>query len=582
MRRNCANVWRNFEGLCLRVFNKVSGESSLLFNPLAPELSKTPPDMKISARRPADINPPSLHDFAASPQRLATGPATFHRLAILPVAFALLSAFVGLPQASAQTASLLRARGFNHSVTQPVPQHDWMQESDIVKLKNFGANTIRLNLFYYASYGSFATIWPQMRTRTIQKVQWCKNQGVKAVICFSFSPWDDQGIAYNTQAMWQRPDLTSTFCQLWQDIANDLAPNKDAVWAYDLLNEPNYGGYTHTPPQWRQLAIDEINTIHAIDPLAWCVYDVGPVVTSATLVPLPSTRVIYNAHFYTPGPFCNEDLTVTTPGVGTHRYPGTSADYQNSLGTTTASKATLQAKLQIIRDFQTAYNVPIYIGEFSASAGCQLPDSATWLTDVISIFEGWGWNWTYHAFEDAACWNIESFDTQRKAAVLAGLANNTPPDTSTVATAVPIVLEAENLTVPAYSGPTAPRLITGDPGFSNSAGSILDSTAAGQYVTYLLSNISAGSYDLRIGMKKNSTRGIWQLNVGRADNFAGTVRPVGSPVDESGATVYTEVDLGAWFPSTTSDKWFQFMITGKNASSTGYGECFDYIKLIPQ
>ncbi len=143
--------------------------------------------------------------------------------------------------------------------------------------------------------------------------------------------------------------------------------------------------------------------------------------------------------------------------------------------------------------------------------------------------------------------------------------------------------ETENLAVAAYSGPTAPRTVTGDANLSNSEAIILDSTAVSQYMSFVVPNVSAGTYDVKVGAKKLNTRGTWQLHVGRADNFAGTQSAVGSPYDEySSAAVYTEVDLGNWSPGTTSDKWFQFQITGKNTASAGFGECIDYIILTRQ
>jgi hypothetical protein len=72
------------------------------------------------------------------------------------------------------------------------------------------------------------------------------------------------------------------------------------------------------------------------------------------------------------------------------------------------------------------------------------------------------------------------------------------------------------------------------------------------------------------------------LAVGRADNYAGTANNFGSPYDEYTANpigFYTEVNLGVWSPATSSDKWFRFTITGRNASSTGFTECIDYITL---
>ncbi len=139
--------------------------------------------------------------------------------------------------------------------------------------------------------------------------------------------------------------------------------------------------------------------------------------------------------------------------------------------------------------------------------------------------------------------------------------------------------ETENLTVAQNSGDTH-RVITGS-GFSGGEGTILDANAVGDYVTYLVPNLGSGSYDVRVGIKKINTRGIWQLTVGAAGNPSTT--NVGAPCDEySSSEVYTEIDFGSWSPASTGDKWYHFTITGKNAASTGYGEAFDYIKLVPQ
>ncbi len=141
--------------------------------------------------------------------------------------------------------------------------------------------------------------------------------------------------------------------------------------------------------------------------------------------------------------------------------------------------------------------------------------------------------------------------------------------------------ETEALVVAAVSGPT-PRIFV-DSHLSGGEGSILDSTAVGNYVTYTVPNVPAATYSVRVGIKKTTTRGIWQLAIGRADNFSGTQSNVGSPQDEyAAADTFTEVTLGNWTPGTTSDKWFQFKVTGKNASSTNYSIAFDYIKLVPQ
>ena len=141
--------------------------------------------------------------------------------------------------------------------------------------------------------------------------------------------------------------------------------------------------------------------------------------------------------------------------------------------------------------------------------------------------------------------------------------------------------EGELLTVVANSA-VVPRIAT-DTAESAGATLIQDGTAVGDFVTVLVPSVLAGTYDVRIGIKKYPNRGISQLAIGRSDNFTGTVTNVGAPYDEYIATQsYTEVDLGNWAPGTSSDKWFRFTITGKNASSTSYVQTIDYITLIPK
>ena len=144
--------------------------------------------------------------------------------------------------------------------------------------------------------------------------------------------------------------------------------------------------------------------------------------------------------------------------------------------------------------------------------------------------------------------------------------------------AASMVFETETLAIANSSGDT--HRIIAAPEFSGGSGTILDANAVGDYVTYIVPGISAGSYNVRVGVKKLDTRGICQLAIGTS-----TITPtnLGSPQDQyAAAEAYTELNLGTWTPGSTSDKWFRFTVTGKNASSSGYSICFDYIKLTPQ
>ncbi len=154
---------------------------------------------------------------------------------------------------------------------------------------------------------------------------------------------------------------------------------------------------------------------------------------------------------------------------------------------------------------------------------------------------------------------------------------------------LPQFWETEALTVPNYlsqSGGTE-RILPADARLSNADGTILDSNNVGDYVTFLVPNVAVATYDVRVGVKNYPSRGKFQLQIGRADNFSGTASNVGAVQDEyATGTVYSELDLGNWTPGTASDKWFRFNVVGKNSASAGaqynYSLCFDYIKLVPQ
>ncbi len=143
-----------------------------------------------------------------------------------------------------------------------------------------------------------------------------------------------------------------------------------------------------------------------------------------------------------------------------------------------------------------------------------------------------------------------------------------------------LTYEAEGLPLLASSGDTV-RDFT-DSQMSNGAGSIIDATAAADYMTYMVPSVAAGTYTVLVGTKKYNTRGIFQLSANRADG-SGNSSNVGGATDEyTSVATYPEINLGSWTPGSTSDKAFKFTVTGKNASSSGYGIAIDYIKLVPQ
>lgn len=153
----------------------------------------------------------------------------------------------------------------------------------------------------------------------------------------------------------------------------------------------------------------------------------------------------------------------------------------------------------------------------------------------------------------------------------------TPTPTPTP-TPDPYLHEAEKLTVTGVN-PSASSQVVSDAAASGGKVLMVNSTAVGNYVKVIVPQIAIGTYNVRIGVKKAKTYGIFQAAVSEAN---GSPANLGSTISLYAAnTGYGESNLGNWSFKTTGDKTFQFQVTGKSAGSSGYAMCFDYLKLIP-
>jgi hypothetical protein len=143
-------------------------------------------------------------------------------------------------------------------------------------------------------------------------------------------------------------------------------------------------------------------------------------------------------------------------------------------------------------------------------------------------------------------------------------------------------VEAEQAVVASHTSGVGVRIID-DSAASNGSGSIQDGTATTQSVAYLVQNIfgnGSKTYTVKVGYKTINTRGIVQTAIGQA---GGSPTNQGSPIDEYSATAaWTSTTVVTnWTPGTAGDKWVWFTVTGKNASSTGFTSCIDYIQFTP-
>jgi hypothetical protein len=137
----------------------------------------------------------------------------------------------------------------------------------------------------------------------------------------------------------------------------------------------------------------------------------------------------------------------------------------------------------------------------------------------------------------------------------------------------PVVYDTEKLTA-VSSGPTFRQFSFA--GFPDGVGTILDATKVGDSVTFTFNAAQPATYDVKIGVKEYTTRGIWQMSVNGVN-----VGPTQDEYMNTGGT-YAVLDVGTVTISTAGNQSFKFTVTGKNAASSGFTMSFDTITLTPQ
>jgi hypothetical protein len=164
---------------------------------------------------------------------------------------------------------------------------------------------------------------------------------------------------------------------------------------------------------------------------------------------------------------------------------------------------------------------------------------------------------------------------------LAGNAYSIPSNHEVTVGQQPILLKA-----PANAGTTGSAMVfntaslhgTGSGAALNVidiTGTMLVATAVGNYVTYTVNVPTAGTYDVKVGVKETFNRGRWQLLINGTDQ--------GPVEDEYVSTqALATFDLGTVTISSSGPQSFKFLIVSKDAQSTGYRAAFESITLTPQ
>lgn len=230
----------------------------------------------------------------------------------------------------------------------------------------------------------------------------CEQYGLRVVVDLHSPPGGRStagGYAGSNHGLFTSAKCQRKFVEVWRHIAQRFKDRK-IIWGYDLANEPVESAAGEQLGDWQDLAEQAARAIRQIDPHRAIIVEPphwGGPQGLRELRPLDIPGIVYSVHMYQPFELTCQGVFSSSPPV---RYPG-------EIGGRHWDKAALEEALRPVVEFQRAYGVHIYIGEFSAIRWAPDDSAYRYLKDLIEIFEAHDWDWSYHAFREWDGWSVE-------------------------------------------------------------------------------------------------------------------------------------------------------------------------------
>ena len=300
-----------------------------------------------------------------------------------------------------------------------------MDEDDFATLASWGATLLRYQMVRdWHGVGTNADLddydrWLDGKLDHVEGVvlPLARKYGLKVAIDLHVTPGGRD--ASHEMNMFHDATFAGHFVECWRRIARRFKGNGDAIYGYDLCNEPQQQRAAPPGMDGWNLQRRAAEAIREIDPetpvIVECNANDAPE-GYRNLSPLALTNVIYEVHMYGPGDFTHQGIQGMS--MARCRWPDASRGWDAGF---------LRSALAPVRQFQLRHGAKIYVGEFSAVAWAEGAD--IWLRDILSVFGEYGWDWTYHAFREWRGWSVEhegpdighmvpSADNPRKRALL--------------------------------------------------------------------------------------------------------------------------------------------------------------------
>lgn len=276
-------------------------------------------------------------------------------------------------------------RGVNLGNALEAPNEgDWgvtLQEAYFQLIKDAGFNSVRIPIRWSAR--AQATEPFLISTTFFKRVDWAVNQALSRGLVAIINIHHYEEIFENPTAHKQR------LLMLWEQIAAHYQ-YYSANLLFEILNEPHNN---LTSELWNEYLKEAITVVRKTNPTRNII--IGPAnwngIYGLSSLTLPETdrQIIVTVHYYNPFEFTHQ---------GAEWVDGSDAWLGRTWQATTSEKQAMINDLDLVANWATTQNRPIYIGEFGAYSKADMTSRATWTTFITRQAEKRNMSWAYWEF----------------------------------------------------------------------------------------------------------------------------------------------------------------------------------------